>query len=95
MQIQQRHKQIIEDLKNCALSTGRTSGIRKKLWKSQAKFLQSEGIVLSNPKATKRVGEAEYEIDFSKPVPGTLSEELFNAASAKAESYVKRPYEID
>lgn len=70
----------IEDRLENKAYKGITCGFTLKLWPSQAKALERKGLVLRNPKPTKRRGEKEYEIDFSIPVPGTYSEDLYKIA---------------
>ena len=70
----------IEDRLEAYAEKGELGGFTLKLWKSKAKSLEKQGIVLHNPVPTGREGEAQYEIDFSIPIPGTFSEELYNMA---------------
>lgn len=72
----------IEDRLESFAENGILCGFTLKLWKSKAKSLEKMGIVLRNPIPTGRKGECEYEIDYSIPIPGTFSEELYNMAMA-------------
>ena len=60
--------------------SGRVNGFTLKLWKSQVSRLQKQGIVVTNPRPTDRKGENRYDIDFSLPLPGTMSEKLYGIA---------------
>lgn len=59
---------------------GKDHGFTLRIWDSKVKSLEKEGIRLLNPKPTGRRGENRYEIDFSNPVPGTMSERLYHIA---------------
>lgn len=72
-----------EKLKSFARN-GRTRGFRIKLWKGQAKKVEKEGVILRDPKETDQKGQMSYEVDFSWPIPGTLSEELYEIACQNA-----------
>ena len=85
--------------------SGRVNGFTLKLWNSQVSRLQKQGIVVTNPRHTERKGENRYDIDFSLPLPGTMSEKLYNIA-VKANPKLKEvsqtppeplnhPYEMD
>lgn len=63
---------------------GRTSGFRITLWKGQAQKVEKEGVILRDPKATDKKGRMSYAVDFSWPIPGTLSEELYEIACQNA-----------
>lgn len=73
------HITIEERLEIFALK-GFTGGFTLKLWPCKAKSLEKQGIILRQQKPTSRKGEYTYEIDFSMPIPNTLSEELYNIA---------------
>ena len=92
----------IEDRLMIFAEGGITNGFTLRLWKDKAKKLEKEGIVLRNPVPTGRSGETKYEIDFSVPMPGTFSEQLYEIAvvSGKNESTIEagtinHPYEVD
>ena len=74
------HRITIEERLEVFAQGGLTHGFTLRLWDSKAKSLEKQGIVLSNPKPTGRKGENQYEIDFSLPLPGTFSQELYNIA---------------
>lgn len=76
------HHITIEDRLESFAENGMLCGFTLKLWNSKAKSLEKMGIMLRNPISTGRKGEYEYEIDFSIPIPGTFSEELYNIAMA-------------
>lgn len=73
----------IEERLEAFASRGKTNGFTLRIWSSKAKALEKQGIILRNPKPTGRIGEAEYEIDFSIPMPGTFSEYLYEIAMRK------------
>ena len=74
------YRVTIEDRLESFAAKGQLGGFTLKLWNSKAKSLQRQGIVLHNPVPTEREGEIRYEIDFSIPVPGTLSQQLYDTA---------------
>ena len=84
---------------------GRLNGFTLRLWADQAAKLQRQGIVLTNPIPTGRKGETRYDIDFSLPLPGTMSETLYYIAvtvnpkikevSQTPPEPMKHPYEMD
>ena len=74
------HCITIEERLEVFAQGGRTHGFTLRLWHSKAKALEKQGIVLRNPKPTERKGEKQYEIDFSLPIPGTLSQKLYDIA---------------
>lgn len=78
------HRITIEERLEIFAQGGLTHGFTLRLWDSKAKALEKQGIVLRNPKPTGRKGEKQYEIDFSLPLPGTLSQELYNIAKEHA-----------
>lgn len=66
---------------------GKDHGFTLRIWDSKVKSLEKEGIRLLNPKPTGRMGEHRYEIDFSHPIPGTMSERLYHIA---LQAYIKK-----
>lgn len=59
---------------------GKDHVFKLRILDSKVKSLEKEGIRLLNPQPTGRRGENRYEIDFSNPVPGTMSERLYHIA---------------
>lgn len=74
------HGITIEERLKIFAEKGYLGGFTLKVWDSKAKSLRKQGIFLDNPQPTGRKGEAQYEICFLFPVPGTFSEELYNIA---------------
>ena len=84
------HRITIEERLEIFAQGGLTGGFTLKLWKSKAKSLEKQGIVLFNPKPTGRNGEMKYEIDYSVPIPGTLSETLYQMAMESRSASAKK-----
>lgn len=70
----------IEDRLTIFAESGMVNGFTLNIWKAKAKKLMQEGIKLENPQPTGKKGLTKYGIDFSDPIPGTLSERLFMMA---------------
>ena len=70
----------IEDRLAIFAQGGMMKGFTLKIWKRKAVYLEKEGIKLTNPKPTGKKGLSKYEVDFSTPIPGTLSQRLYNLA---------------
>lgn len=74
------HGITIEERLEIFAEKGYLGGFTLRIWDSKAKSLRKQGIILDNPKPTGRKGEAQYEVCFLFPVPGTFSEKLYNIA---------------
>ena len=74
------HGITIEERLEIFAEKGFLGGFTLRIWNSKAKSLIKQGILLENPVPTGRKGEAQYEVSFLIPTPGTFSEELYNTA---------------
>jgi len=99
-----KHHISIEDRLEMYAEHGYTKGFTLKIWNPKANYLRLQGVSLRNPIPTDRRGEYQYEVDFSAPLPGTLSERLYKIAmevnpdqivTARPSGPFPIPYNID